>query len=123
MIDVQAHAATGICYGLVLSLQGCISGELNALPLAAEWKACVLSAAISLSLSSGSAAGFSAHRWQYRDWSSPTDHPITRGVRLRFHVKGKVLLPSNKGQLMAPILVQENRESSSRKVVVADRLS
>ena len=36
MIDVQAHAATGICYGLVLSLQGCISGELNALPLAAE---------------------------------------------------------------------------------------
>ena len=47
----------------------------------------------------------------------------TRGVRLRFHVKGKVLLPSNKGQLMAPIPVQENRESSSRKVVVADRLS
>ena len=39
MIDVQAHAATGICYGLVLSLQGCISGELNALPLAAEWQA------------------------------------------------------------------------------------
>ena len=30
MIDVQAHAATGICYGIVLSLQGCISGELNA---------------------------------------------------------------------------------------------
>ena len=54
---------------------------------------------------------------------SPTDHPTTRGVRLRFHVKGKVLLPSNKGQLMAPIHVQENRESSSRKVVVADRLS
>ena len=54
---------------------------------------------------------------------SPTDHPITRGVRLRLQVKGKVLLPSNKGQLMAPIPVQENRESSSRKVVVADRLS
>ena len=39
MIYVQAHAATGICYGLVLSLQRCISGELNAPPLAAEWKA------------------------------------------------------------------------------------
>ena len=53
--------------GLVLSLQWCISGELNAPPLAAEWKAWVLSAAISLSLSSGSAAGLSAHGWQYRD--------------------------------------------------------
>ena len=38
-IDVLAHAATGICYRLVHSLQGCISGELNALPLAAEWQA------------------------------------------------------------------------------------
>ena len=54
---------------------------------------------------------------------SPTDHPITRGERLRFHGRGKVLLPSNKGQLMAPIPVQENSESSSRKVFVSDRLS
>ena len=49
MIDVQAHAATGICYGLVLSLQAFLGAERFAPSSRVE----------GMSSPSGSAAGFS----------------------------------------------------------------